>query len=173
MSPAFDQSVPSALRTRVAAFPLFATLDATAIDALLNVADWFSLPGGAALKREHDDDQAIFVVVTGCLGVYVPSEEGREALVAHIPAGETVGEMAVLSGEPHSASLIALRDTELLRIAKSDVETLLAEHASLARSLMRLLIDRLRRTTRKAVQSIRPRTFALVPLQPGLALDRL
>src|SRR5262249_2334000 len=66
-----------------------------------------------------------------------------------------------------------LRDTELLRIVKADVEPLLAAHPSLALSLMRLLIDRLRRTTRKSVDSIRPRTFALVPLQDGLDIGTL
>jgi NTE family protein len=169
----FDHPVPAALKTRVSGFPLFAKLDSEAIDALLEVAEWFSLPGGAPLARKGDDDQAIFVVLAGCLGVYVSDAQGRAGLVAHIPAGETVGEMAVLSGEPHSASLLALRDSELLRIAKTDIERLLAAHPSLALSLMRLLIDRLRRTTRKAVQSIRPRTFALVPLQDGLPLERL
>jgi NTE family protein len=173
MSLPFDHGIPTALRARVAGFPLFASLEPTALDALLKVAAWFSLPGGAKLAREGDDDQAMFIVLAGCLGVYVADAAGRQSLVAQTPAGETVGEMAVLSGEPHSAALVALRDTELLRIAKADVERLLAAHPSLALSLMRLLIERLRRTTLKSVPIIRPRTFALVPLQEGLELGRL
>ena len=39
-------------------------------------------------------------------------------MVAHVPAGETVGEMSLIAGSSHhAAQLVALRDTELLRIS--------------------------------------------------------
>ena len=61
---------------------------------------------------------ALFLVVTGSLGVFVDDEQGQRRLVAHIPAGETVGEMSLIAGcQQHSAQLVALRDTELLRIS--------------------------------------------------------
>lgn len=170
---ASDQSLALQLGQRIAGFPLFAGIEPSALDALLDVAEWFSLPGGAELVREGDNDRALFLVMTGCLGVYVPGATGVDMLVAHVPAGETVGEMSVLSGEPHSATIVALRDSELLRVSQQAVDRLIAQHPSLARSFMRLLIDRLRRTTRKAMGALRPRTFAFVPLQEGLDLTSL
>ena len=44
--------------------------------------------------------------------------EGEE-VVGYVRAGEPVGEMSLLSGEPHSASVYALRDTEMLRLSRS------------------------------------------------------
>ena len=79
---------------------------------LLAEANWFGLPGGTLLKRDGDNDSALFLVVTGGLGVFVA---GR--LVAQIPPGEMVGEMSLLSGDAHSAQLMALLDSELLRIS--------------------------------------------------------
>ncbi len=84
---------------------------------LLAEANWFGLPGGMLLDRDGENDSALFLVVTGCLGVFVEDERGERRLVAHVPAGETVGEMSLISGEAHSAQLVALRDTELLRIS--------------------------------------------------------
>lgn len=165
--------LPPALVAKVASFPLLRTVEPDALHALLEVADWFSLPGGCELTREGDNDEALFLVVAGCLGVFVPNGDGGETLVAHVPQGETAGEMSVLSGEPHSAVIAALRDSELLRVPRRAFLDILARYPSLSNGLMRLLVDRLRRMTRKSVQTIRPRTFAFVPLHDGLDLDRL
>lgn len=165
--------LPSAMIAKIATFALFRDVERDALGALLDAAEWFSLPGGAELAREGDNDHALFLVVAGCLGVFVANGEGGESLVAHVPQGETVGEMAALSGEPHSAIIAALRDSELLRIQREAFVEIVARYPLLSQAFMRLLIQRLRRTTRKSVQAIRPRNFAFVPLHPGLDVDRL
>src|SRR5688572_25329410 len=111
-----DSIFPESLRARLRSFALLADIGETALRRLLAEADWFGLPGGVQLPREGENDRAVFLVVTGSLGVFVSEDEGPRRLVATIPAGETVGEMSLLTGEPHSASIVALRDTELLRI---------------------------------------------------------
>ena len=111
-----DSIFPDSLRARLRSFALLEDVGETALRRLLGEADWFGLPGGTQLPRDGENDRAVFLVVTGSLGVFVAEDEGPRRLVATIPAGETVGEMSLLTGEPHSASLVALRDTELLRI---------------------------------------------------------
>jgi NTE family protein len=159
---------PDELRARVNDFPLMRGLRPHAITALLNAAQWFSLPGGAVLERVGENDQAVFVVVAGCLGVYAIDDFGRDLFVANVPAGETVGEMGVISGDEHAAKLVALRDSELLRIGKSAFQRLIARHPRLSLNLMQLLVQRLRQTTRRAVSPPRVRTIALVPLHHGV-----
>ncbi len=136
---------------------------------LLSEANWFGLPGGVLLDRDGENDQALFLVVTGSLGVFVDDEQGGRRLVAHIPAGETVGEMSLISGDPHSAQLIALRDTELLRVSASAFDALIARHPRIMLNLMRVLVRRLHDTTRRPVDRARPKSFAVIPLQEGLA----
>jgi NTE family protein len=157
------------LRQRLETFPITAGIGEEATAALLARAGWFLLPGGETLLREGDDDRAVFIVVTGCLGVFTPDDHGKDRLLARIPAGETVGEMAVISGSAHSARLVALRDSELLRISKPDFEELLARHPRLSMNLMRLLVSRLQNTSRSsAIGPQMARTVAIVPLQPGI-----
>jgi NTE family protein len=107
--------------------------------------------------------------VTGSLGVFVEDEHQKRRLVAHIPAGETVGEMSLISGDTgHSAQIIALRDTELLRISPQGFDSLISRHPRVMLNLMRVLVKRLQATTRNPNDLARPKTFAIVPLQQGL-----
>ncbi len=159
---------PAELRERLASFPITHEIGDRALDALLQNAQWFSLPGGAVLTREGEHDQAVFVVVAGGLGVFTQDDQGEDHFVANVPAGETVGEMSVIAGDAHAAKLVALRDSELLRIGKAEFERLLARHPRLSMNLMRLLVRRLRNTTKRSVGSQRARTIAFVPLHDGI-----
>ena len=154
---------PDSLRRHLSGFPLLAEVGELAMKRLLAEANWFGLPGGTPLRRSGEDDSALFLVVTGCLGVFV---EGRQ--VAQIPPGETVGEMSLLSDEEHSAQLLALRDSELLRITAQGFEALVARHPRVMLNMMRALVRRMRDSSRNRRDGIRPKTFAVVPLQEGL-----
>src|SRR5215469_9638844 len=159
---------PEALRQRLLKFPLLAELGDAALRRLLSEANWYGLPGGVLLDRDGENNRALFLVVTGCLGVFVDDENGGKRLVAHVPAGETVGEMSLISGEAHSAQLMALRDTELLRLSPEAFNTLIARHPRVMLNLLRLVVKRLHETTQRPVDAAGPKTFAVVPLQDGL-----
>jgi NTE family protein len=164
-----DITFPEELRARLRAFALLENVGETAFRALLAEANWFALPGGTMLDREGQNDQALFLVVTGSLGVFVEDGNGGRRLVTHVPAGETVGEMSLIAGSSgHSAQIVALRDSELLRISPAAFETLLARHPRVMLNITRFLVRRLQNATAQR-DAGRPRTFAIVPLQDGLS----
>jgi len=163
-----ETSYPESLPGRLRGFPLLADLADATIRRLLAEANWFGLPGGVVLPRDGENDHALFLVLTGSLGVFALDEKGTQRQVAHISAGETVGEMSLISGDAHSTKIVALRDTELLRIGREGFEALIARHPRVMANLMRILVRRLQDTTRRAVDATQPKTFALVPLQDGL-----
>jgi NTE family protein len=165
--PADDGVFPEALRARLRGFVLFEDVGEPALRRLLSEADWFGIPGGTQLSREGDNDRAVFLVVTGSLGVFVDEEQGPRRMVATVAAGETVGEMSLLTGEAHSATLVALRDTELLRLGPRAFDMLLTRYPRVMLNLLKLMARRLRHTTRRASQVSRPKTFAVIPLQRG------
>ena len=114
-----ETSYPEELRARLRAFPLLENVGEGAFRALLSEANWFALPGGTLLDREGDNDAALFLVVTGSLGVFAEDAQGIRRLVTHVPAGETVGEMSLIAGSSgHSAQIVALRDTEGAEFAR-------------------------------------------------------
>ncbi|HEX3945698.1 MAG TPA: patatin-like phospholipase family protein [Rhizomicrobium sp.] len=160
---------PESLRERLHTFPLLADIGEAVLKQLLAQATWFGLPGGTLLPRDGENDRALFLVVAGCLGVFLDDERGAKRLVAHVPAGEAVGEMSLISGQPHTVQLVALRDTELLRVGREAFESLIARHPRVMLNLMRILIQRLNETTRQPLDRAQPKTFAIVPLQEGLS----
>ncbi len=160
---------PEELRERLEGFALLENVGDAALRNLLGEANWFCLPGGTLLERDGENAAALFLVVTGCLGIFVPDARGQRRMVALAPAGETVGEMSLISrAREHSAQLVALRDTELLRISPEGFEQLVARHPRVMMNMMQQMSKRLRNMTRGGGDSPRPKTFAIVPLQPGL-----
>lgn len=168
-----DAGSADSLLERLRASRLFQDVKDKALQTIVAEASWFTLPGGATLPRDGDNDQAMFLVLTGSVGVFVRSDGADDMMVASVPAGETVGEMALLSGESHSASIVALRDSELLRIPKDLFDAMVMKEPRIMLNLTQLLIQRLRETTRRAASRQGPKTFALIPLQAGLQCTEL
>jgi len=154
----------AALRRRLSGVPLLSALDESSLGALETELEWLSLPGGCTLFREEEVADALYVVIAGCLGVTVRSGDGHDVLVAHARAGETIGEMALLGGETRSATVIAIRDTEVLRLGRVSYERLVEQHPKSMLSLLSLLVQRLRNTTHRADPAEAIRTLALVPM---------
>src|SRR5262245_42004774 len=152
--------VPSLVRK----LPLFIGLDDALLEAIVAEVEWFSLPGGMTLFESGDPPDALYLVVSGNLGAYRTSPEGHRRLVGNITAGETVGEMALISGKPRNATVVALRDTELVRLPRPAFEKLVLTHPQGLMRVTELLVQRLDATQRQ-VRGRRaiPRTFAIVP----------
>ncbi len=144
----------------LAALPLFSGLPKQVIDETVAELEWASLPGGALLFEAGSPADAVYFVVSGCLGVYAPGGE----LVGRIAAGETVGEMGLIASQPRRATVRALRDSELAKLAAGTFERVLLGHPQAILRLARLAVARIdgRNAERRRVMT--PRTIALLPL---------
>jgi NTE family protein len=145
---------------RLAALPMFADLGAAALGALAAELEWLALPGGATLFLAGEPADSIYLVTAGCLGAFDP--EAPERMLARIPAGETVGEMGVLSGRGRSATVRALRDSDLARLPAAAFEALSERHPAILRRLARLVVERSSTAARRAARS-GPRTYTVLP----------
>lgn len=104
------------------------------------------LAGGDVLFGQGDPGDSFYIVTEGEIGVYV-SGAGGEARVAVLGAGDPVGEMALLTNSPRSATIRAERDgallrldrTRFLRLVREEPEVLLAIAATLSRRLQATL----------------------------------
>jgi NTE family protein len=152
-----------AVEDKIAASLIGSILGEPVRGALAAECAWLSLPGGAILFEEGDAGDALYLLVAGALGVRV-REDGIDTLIAEIRPGETTGEMALLSGEPRSATIVALRDSELLRLDKEDFNRVIARDPQAMLSLVAMLVRRLRRATHHERPKASPRTIAILPL---------
>jgi NTE family protein len=144
--------------------PLFAGLDAVIVRQIAEAAEWLSLPGGATLFAAGETSDALYVVLSGCLGVFSPDNRDRRRFMGRVTAGDTVGEMGLISGRPRSAHVAALRDTELARISSESFNRVFGQHPQAMLRIARLTVDRLEFSqSRGRGPRLGARTFTLLP----------
>ena len=132
-------------RALLKASVLFEGLDEAAIDAVEQELDFRHLESGEILFAEGAPGNSLYLVINGRLRVFQNSGPGAEQrALGEIGAGETVGEIALITGEKRSATVCAIRDTDLLKFSKRAFEHLLNEHPGAMFHLTRLMVTRLR-----------------------------
>jgi NTE family protein len=110
-------------------------------------ASWFTLPGGVRLYAAGDAADTLYLVRAGRLGVF-KHEEGQEPhFVGVIKPGEPAGEMSMIAGTAHTATVVALRDSEILALPRETFFAAAATNPELMTELARLMILRARQTT--------------------------
>ena len=136
-------------------------------DHLRKQLEWVELPGGAVLMEEGDPGDSAYLLLSGRLRVYVRTEDGAPRMVREIARGEVVGEMSLFTGEPRSATVVAVRDTVLARLDKRGFDGLLAIGPQVSAKLTRLIIQRLQ-TQHERRPLPPPVTIALLPISEGI-----
>ncbi len=143
---------------------VFGHLGDEALAALAPELQWFSLPGGRTLFHRGDPADALYLVVRGSLGVF----DGPTERVRLVAAGDSVGEVGLISGDGRQHTARALRDTELLRLDRDAFEALVREHPHAMLGVARVAIARLQERMRGDQPPDAPRTFALLPASPDV-----
>ena len=86
------------------------------------------LAQGQALFRQGDPGDSMYLVLDGHLAVHLEHEDGTETQLAELGPGTPVGEIALLTGQPRTASVYAITDAQLARCPRARYERLAAEH---------------------------------------------
>ena len=130
-----------------------------------------NLPGGAVLIQEGEAADCLYLVAVGRLRVSMRGGDGTERVIAELGRGEVVGELAVITNEPRSATVTALRDSEVFKLSTSAFAQLVEEHPEALREIATPVVRRLVRSLREGSPSSPVVTIAVVPLgaDPGLA----
>ena len=153
------------LAERLATLPLFTGIGREALQALAATLHWQQLPAGELLFDQGDNADALYLLIYGRLIALHEMPNGDWRHVGSVVSGHAVGETALLTDRPRNARVVALRDSELLRLDRADFEALLAQHPQ---PMLRLARAALRRYSEDQQQPPLPRCFAVLPATPGV-----
>lgn len=137
---------------------LFQDLDDSELAALISSARDERHEDKAFIFKEAEIGDAMYVVLDGTVKIikYVTGNKFK-TLVA-LGVGEFFGEMALLDGQPRSASATAHGVTRVLRIGRTEFSALMSENPYLGLKvvirLARNLTDRLRRTNDQVIEMV-------------------
>jgi NTE family protein len=123
---------------------IFSALDEADLRILAQELRWVQVPGGEVLIRQGEPGDGMFIVISGRFQVSVALEDGTERILGEIGRGELVGEMAILSGEPRSATVRAIRDSALVKLSKEAFERIVPQNPRAAMLIARRLVNRLK-----------------------------
>lgn len=142
----------------------FGDIDGEFIELIGEHLEWITLPGGETLFKQDDPGQTLYFLVSGRLRVTARDELGDPRTLGEVRRGETLGEMALLTGEPRSATVVAVRDSILVGITRHAYEEVLRRHPLVSMHVARFIIERTRRSADLRQSRVRPGTVALVPV---------
>src|SRR3990167_5199054 len=127
-----------------------------------------TLESGQQLFRAGEPSDCLYLVTRGALGAFPPGDD--TLLVGQVVAGETVGELGLVTRRPRSATVRALRDTALLRLSPEGFGVLCRSHPEAVLELARVVLERAQRPIHQRLAA-HPRTIALLPQRDGLHLE--
>jgi len=125
--------------------------------------EYVYLESGEVLFREGDDGDSSYIIASGRVQVTV--RDGKhERLLAERVRLDTVGDLAILLNEKRSATVTAIRDTELWRIPRETFDQLVHEYPAMSLQLLRRLGEILSATNNQKVAKRKPSIITIVPI---------
>jgi CRP/FNR family transcriptional regulator, cyclic AMP receptor protein len=123
---------------------LFSALPAELAERLFAKARPVRLAAGRGLFAAGDPGTGCYRIEQGLLKISAVSGSGGERILAIVGPGTIVGELSVLDEGPRSASIAAVRDSELSFVTSAEFRSFAEAHPEVYAYLVRLLAQRLR-----------------------------
>ncbi len=108
--------------------PVFSGLSREDIAKILGKMEECSAAAGSMIFRQGDKGDAFYLIQSGAVQVVLESGTGRSEAIAVLGPQDWFGEMALLSGEPRSATIIAVKETNLWRLSREAWDELVDRH---------------------------------------------
>ena len=160
-----EERTTDSTESLLAGLPLLAGASATTLEALVAHLRPVEVHAGEVVIHEGDTADRLFLVRTGRLRVLVDDEDGPRT-VRELGAGAAIGELALLTGSPRSATVQAVRDGELLELDAEVFHALLENDPGFAISVARALARQLQASGELVPPSVRPRVISVSGLGP-------
>jgi CRP-like cAMP-binding protein len=138
-----DTPSPETVHGLLRSVPVFSSLDEEALAALSTKVERHTWVPGEDVVVQGDGGASLFVVESGMTEVLVEQQDRRQLPIARLGPGEVFGEMALLTGEPRSATVRAVAYTTAFEIRRNQLEPLLMANPSLVNHMSAILAVRL------------------------------
>ena len=133
--------------------------------------EWLTLKRGQTLFEQGDQSDGAFILMTGRLQMASKLPDGRESVLGTVLSGETIGEVALLTGQAQPHTVFAARDSELVRLSNHSFELMLQRNTRAIHNVSKILGGRLAPGPLQRDSSRMPiRCISLVPASRDVAL---
>nr|AUN37210.1 cAMP-binding protein [uncultured bacterium] len=120
---------------------IFAPLDDEEIERLANASTSRVYAPDEAIVRLGQQGNSMFVIIRGSVKIQIPERDYIKTINT-LRENDFFGEMSLLTGEPRSATVIAMEEAEVLRIDKNGLKPILESNPTLVQSISELVDER-------------------------------
>jgi predicted acylesterase/phospholipase RssA/CRP-like cAMP-binding protein len=139
---------------------LFGEMQEDLLQYLEARVQWVRLHAGETLFTQGDASRDVYFVLGGRLRAM--ARDGR--VMSEMGCGESIGEIALLTDEPRSATVEAVRDSDLVRMTPEVFDEVVARYPKVMQAIARIVVRRLREKERAAQVSAPKRCIAVLHL---------
>ena len=129
--------------------PLFAMLTPAQSESLADAVGKRRYKRGEHIVTQGTKPDSLFIILAGRARVLMTDRKQREVILATLQPGDYIGEMSLIDNDPHSATVEAEIQTDVLTLGRSDFTRCLHENNSMTLAVLRGLVRRLRSADRK------------------------
>jgi CRP/FNR family cyclic AMP-dependent transcriptional regulator len=137
---------------------LFGDLSREKLETLAKYVRAFTAAKNTPIFLEGHYAGFMCIIIKGRVKIYRDSGGGRTVLLAEADAGNSLGEMSIIDGLPHSATAVAVEEVTLVTMTRADFTKLVDDNPRLATKILwrftRLMSQRLRNTSGMLVDSL-------------------
>lgn len=132
--------------------PFLSKITDEALLSLAEKAKQTKFPKHSTIVMEGDESSSLYIILDGKVRVFSSDDKSKEVTLLIQEPGSYFGEIALLTDEPRSASVVTLEATVCAVISKADFIQWLMRHPDVAISLLGVLSDKIRHLTDKVRQ---------------------
>jgi CRP/FNR family transcriptional regulator, cyclic AMP receptor protein len=125
---------------------MLATCSPKELSDLFEAASIHKMKSGETILEQGDDGNALLILLDGMARISMIAPNGQEIVLDYAERGAVLGEIAVLDGEPRTASVTARYAGQYVRVTRSAFESFLERHPNVAVRMLREMAKRLRET---------------------------
>ena len=129
--------------------PIFSLLTTEQAQGIADAVVKRRFKRGECIVEQGKKSNCLSIVLTGRARVVTTDSRGREVILAVLESGDYVGEMSLIDNQPHSATVRAEVQTDVLILGRNEFARCLPENSSMAYAVMKGLVQRLRHADRK------------------------
>jgi len=126
--------------------PLFISMDDEERAALAAIMAQAGFKAGEVILRVDQPGGVFHLVVDGEVEISLTSEDGEKLVLDVLKSGEFFGELSLIDGGTHSATVTATQPTTTLVLKRDELLDLLMQRPHMAQDMMVALVQRIRRT---------------------------
>ena len=151
---------------------LFSSLSKNVLEQLLPKFTKIELKQGSVLFYQGAPSNCVFILASGRLSALVADDKNQLKSIGHIDAGETVGELGALSGEPRSLTVKAIRNSILLKLNSKDFVELCYHYPAVMFATVHPIIERTQHLISTFTTEQSNKSIAIAPMADFISYEK-